>query len=90
MRYRYDIVPLTRSAARDRKANRLESLRFEIRNRKQELRELAEELEAVRKSPLETERKVQVILNPGDLGYDEAPEAFCPTEYVGEFQWKQF
>ncbi len=86
-RYIYRKEPLSEKEARDLHAERIRAVRHDIQRRKDQLRELEEDLAALKGPPTIKDRTVQISLNPGDPGYDEAPIEFRASHYLGDFQF---
>lgn len=87
-RYIYRKEPLSEKEARIQRAHHIGNLRSNIAYLKDQTRELEEFLIELKHRPLETEHEVQISLNPGDPGYDEAPVFYNPAKYVGDFTFK--
>ena len=87
-RYRYDTIPLTEQEARKRKSREIECAKAELKHRKGQVEEAEERFQRAISAPLDTERRVQIALNPGDPGYDEASPVFNPVDYQGDIIWQ--
>ena len=79
-RYRYEVVPIsTKEAEKERQRTiddynrRIDRLYFEMG-------------EFIQK-PLPTQKTIQILLEPGEDGYDELPDIFLSSAYRGDFVW---
>jgi len=80
-RYIYKTVPISKEDAdKDRQQ--------EFQHIWNQVSELLKELEELCDAPLETTRQVQISLNPGDEGYEDAPYEINFIQYQGDFTWK--
>lgn len=79
-RYIYKTVPLAKEDAEKQRQR-------EFRHIMNQIFELHEEAAKLCDSPLPTTRQVQIELNPGDEGYEEAPYAMSLVSYQGNVTW---
>ena len=86
-RYIVQQVPLTEAEVRQRKASDLSYARARIAHREEQLAEAKDYLKIIRERPLETVREGYLALEPGDPGYDEAPDHPNFMAYAGDFKW---
>lgn len=80
-RYIYKTVPLSVEDAIDARSDELIRIHAEIA-------ELEKQADELIRSDLPTTRQVQIELNPGDDGYEDAPIRFNPVQYQGNVTWK--
>ena len=80
-RYIYKTVPLAKEDADNQRQR-------EFRHIMNQICELHEEAAKLCDSPLPTTRQVQIELNPGDEGYEDAPIRFDSTQYQGNVTWQ--
>jgi hypothetical protein len=79
-RYTYKKVPISDEDARKYQDEKIRCLLAKIQS-------LREEVDAILKEPLPTERVVQIELNPEDKGYEDAPHVMNPIMYQGKTTW---
>lgn len=87
-RYIYRKEPLSKEESRNLRSEQLKNAKSEIAFLEEKIRDLQDFLSLLKHRPLETEHEVQISLNPGDPGYDEAPVFYNPAKYVGDFTFK--
>jgi hypothetical protein len=80
-RYIYKTVPITPEEANLQRLKKIELIELEIDSLRQDL------MEKLCESPLPTTKQVQMELNPGDDGYENAPISFNPLFYQGNIRW---
>ena len=86
-RYVYKTVPISEERAKEERASQIQDECDEIEYFKSQIQECEDHITHLKSEPLPTTREEQIILNPGDPGYDEAPALFRPENYQGEFKW---
>jgi hypothetical protein len=86
-RYIYQDQPLTGEEARKIHAKRISCAKETLSDLRTQVSEAEAELSEALGSPLPTHKRVQIVLEPGDAGYDEAPVSFSPENYQGDFSW---
>ena len=79
-RYIYKTVPISEEDAKKQRDKEVRRLLADIQSLRQEVDSLLE-------SPLPTERTIQIELNPGDEGYEDAPPTLNPTLDQGTTIW---
>lgn len=79
-RYIYKTVPISEEDAKKQRDG-------EIRRLLSEIQSLRQEVDSILDSPLPTERVIQIELNPGDDGYEDAPFEMNPIMYQGTTIW---
>lgn len=80
-RYIYKTVPLSKEAADKQRSQEFEHIRDQVS-------ELLKEMEELCDSPLPTTHQIQIELNSGDEGYEDAPYAMNFVSYQGNVTWK--
>lgn len=86
-RYAYHNEPLTQEEAESQRARELEYLLAKSEDLKREAAEADVEFWKLKRSPLETHRRVQTKLEPGEPGYSESPLCFDAAEWQGDLKW---
>jgi hypothetical protein len=79
-RYIYKTVPITVEEAELDRLKKMEFIEGEIDSLQQDLIDL-------KITKLPTTKQVQISLEPGDEGYNEAPVGFSPHCYQGDTKW---
>ena len=86
-RYRYETVELGPVEQAELRLTRLQEANRVLERRISQAREAMDDLRELIASPWETTRKIQISLQPGDPGYDEAPVTLHFENYQGDFTW---
>jgi len=88
-RYRYEDVLLTQKEGREVKATAIEDARRTLAHRKEQVKAARLHLKVCKETRPPTHRKVQIEVNPGDVGYAELSAQFNnPRElYQGKWEW---
>lgn len=86
-RYTYEKVTLSEAEAIERCDQRIEGVKERIDELQDELAEALNELIALQYGELDREATIRHTLNPGDPGYDEAPDHFDELKYRGDIHW---
>lgn len=89
-RFVYRDIPLTPKESHETWCRSLDCALARIKDLESLLIEAGAELAELQAAPLPVTRSVQIILCPGDLGYDEAPVGLSPTQYIGEYRWVNY
>lgn len=86
-RYIYKQEPITEREAALSQLRRV----MDLKEQAADMRVDADALDAlaleVQNEPLPTTKEVQIALEPGDEGYEDAPVCFHGVKYQGGFQW---
>lgn len=86
-RFRYEEVQLTPEESYEAWGRSVYHALVRIGDLETELAEARTKLADIQRGPEPTTKTVQVILYPGDPGYDEAPLHLDPLHYQGRFEW---
>ena len=86
-RYTYREEPLTEREAIAEQLREICSLRERARELRKEADELEGRADELLLAPAPTTRTIQISLEPGDDGYEEAPVNMTPALYQGDFKW---
>lgn len=86
-RYKYEDRPITEHEAKVIREHKIESTLEEIKHRKDQITECEEYISKLRHMPLDTHIRIQITLNKGDDGYEDAPPNFDEREYLGDVKW---
>lgn len=87
-RFRYEEVLLTPAESFEAWCRSGHHALNRVKDLETELEEARTELAQIQAGPEPVTKTVQVILYPGDPGYDEAPLHLDPLHYQGRFEWK--
>lgn len=79
-RYIYKAIPLSPEEAQELRNREIQSIKWQIEG-------LEEELRHAKNRPLDVEKAIQIELNPGDDGYEDAPFEMNPIMYQGTTIW---
>jgi hypothetical protein len=80
-RFLYKTVPIDKTDAINQRCDELESMRAQVAQLLKDMRDLDS-------SPLPTTHQVQILLKPGDEGYEDAPYEFDYIQYQGDVTWQ--
>lgn len=87
-RFRYEVVLLTPAESYAAWCRSVYHALARVGDLETELEEARTELADIQRGPEPTTKTVQVILYPGDPGYDEASLHLDPLHYQGRFEWR--
>lgn len=86
-RFRYEEVQLTPAESYEAWCRSVYYAAARVKDLETELTNAKTELFDIQVGPEPTTKTVQVILYPGEPGYDEAPLHLDPLHYQGRFEW---
>jgi hypothetical protein len=86
-RFRYEEVQLTPAESYEAWCRSVYNALARVKDLETELEEAKAELVGIQRGPEPATETVQVVLYPGDPGYDEAPLHLDPLYYQGRFEW---
>ncbi len=89
VRYEFKVVKLSRAQAKKVRINAIVDMQCELARLHDYMIVIKQEIAKLRKAPLPTTREEQIILHPGDKGYENAPYEVDVVKYQGDWVFSE-
>ena len=86
-RYKYEDRPITEHESKVLRKRKIEKVLKKIKHRKNQITKCEEYISKLRHMPLDTHIRIQITLNEGDDGYEDAQPNFNEHDYQGDLKW---